>query len=291
MTGVRKGIEFSNKLLMPLLFLVLILLVIKGLTMENASQGLTFLFSPDWKALTPMAFLVALGQAFFTLSIGQGTMITYGSYLGKKENVITSCLPVVLMDTLVAFLSAIAVFTIVFSGGLKPDAGPALIFHTLPWVFSKIPGGYFVAVLFFLLVFMAALTSEISALEPSIAYLIDEWKWKRKYAVVVCGLGAFLIGIPCALSSSLLKEHLVFGFTFLDFMDFTTTGILIPLGGLFAVLLVGWFWGVKKAVAQLKEGGEETFKSHRWLPRYLSFSLKYSAPILILFVLFHALFL
>ena len=197
--GVRQGIERVSKFMMPLLFIVLFLLVAKGLSMPDADKGLRFLFTPDWSVLTPTAIIIAMGQAFFTLSVGQGTLVTYGSYLTGKENLIKNCLPIALMDTVVSILSAIAVFTIVFSVGMEPDSGPGLIFHTLPLAFSQLSGGYILAVMFFLLVVIAALTSEISAMEPTIAYLIDEKGWKRRSAVIACGLGGFLLGIPLSL--------------------------------------------------------------------------------------------
>lgn len=287
--GVRGGIERSNKILMPMLFCVLILLAVKGLSMPNASKGLTFLLTPNWSVLTPHALLTALGQAFFTLSLGQGTMVTYGSYLNRNENLLASCVPVVIMDTVVSLLAAVCVFTIVFSVGLEPDSGPGLIFHTLPWVFSQIPWGHAIAVMFFFLVFLAALTSEISAMEPTIAYFIDERGWKRTPAVLTCGLGAFLLGIPSALSYSLLKDQLIFGRTFLDLMDYLATGILIPAGGLFAVLLVGWKWGIPNALAQLKQGADGLFERKPWLSKYFWYCIKYSAPIFIMFVFLNAL--
>lgn len=287
--GVRHGIERGSKFMMPLLFVVLFFLVIKGLLMPDANQALRFLFTPDWSVLTPTAIIIAMGQAFFTLSIGQGTLVTYGSYLKGDENLIKSCLPVVLMDTLVSILSAIAVFTIVFSVGMEPNSGPGLIFHTLPWAFSQVPGGYALAILFFLLVVIAALTSEISAMEPTIAYLMDERGWKRKPAVFACGLGAFLLGVPSALSFNLLKDYTVHGLTFLDGIDLISNSVLIPIGGLLAVILVGWVWGCKNAIAQLKKGSETLFQNHPWVGTYFWFCFKYSAPILILFVFLHVL--
>lgn len=287
--GVRKGIEQGSKWMMPLLFIVLFFLVFRGLMMPDAGKALRFLFTPDWNVLTPTAIIIAMGQAFFTLSIGQGTLVTYGSYLAGNENLIKSCLPVVLMDTLVSILSAIAVFTIVFSVGMEPNSGPGLIFHTLPWAFSQLPGGYLLAVLFFLLVFIAALTSEISAMEPTIAYLIDERGWKRHSAVLACGLGAFLLGIPSALSYNLLKNYALHGVTFLDGIDLLCSGILIPIGGFLAVILVGWVWGYKNAIIQLKQGAENLFRKHPWVAYYFWFCFKYSAPILILFVFLHVL--
>jgi NSS family neurotransmitter:Na+ symporter len=288
--GVRNGIERCNKIMMPTLFLVLGTLAIHGLFQPNASEGLAFLLKPDWKALSAGSILVALGQAFFTLSLGQGTMVTYGSYLGTRENILRSCVPVVLMDTLVSILSAVAVFTIVFSAGLKPDSGPGLIFHTLPWVFSQIPGGHLVAILFFLLVVLAALTSEISAMEPTIAYLMDEKKWPRTKAVLVCGLGAFLLGVPAALSTSVLKNWTFHGMTWLDGMDFLATSILIPLGALAAVLLVGYRWGVVNALKEMGEGAGRKFQSYPLISRYFWFCFKYAAPLLIIFVFLNGIF-
>jgi len=286
--GVRKGIELGNKVMMPLLFAVLIALVIKGLTMHGAMDGMEFLLSPDWSVLTPTAIILALGQSFFTLSLGQGTMVTYGSYLGKQDNMVKSCVPIVVMDTLVAFLAAIAIFTIVFSVGLQPGSGPGLIFMTLPVVFSQIPGGYFFACLFFLLVFLAALTSEISALEPAIAYLVDEKKWRRRTAVIVCWLGAFILGVPSALSFSTFKDVSFGGMNFLDLFSFTSTSILVPLGGFCAAVLVGWRWGFANAWNALKEGFAAYFDARPWLKRYFWFCIKFSAPILIVFILLHA---
>lgn len=287
--GVREGIERSSKVMMPLLFAVLFILVGQGLTMSKASEGLRFLFSPDWSVLTPTAVMVAMGQAFFTLSLGQGTLVTYGSYLRKDESLVKSGVPVVFMDTLVSIFSAIAVFTIVFSVGMEPNSGPGLIFHTLPWAFSQISGGYFLSILFFLLVVIAALTSEISAMEPTIAYLVDERQWKRKHAVTACGIGGFLLGIPCALSYNLLKDYTFQGANFLDVISFIASSILIPLGGLAAVVLVGWRWGFDNALVQLKEGSTALFKRNPWLSKYFWFCIKYSAPILILLVFLNAL--
>lgn len=287
--GVREGIERGSKWMMPLLFIVLFFLVIRGLTLPNTHEALTFLFTPDWSVLTPTAVIIAMGQAFFTLSVGQGTLVTYGSYLKKDSNLVTNCFPVVIMDTLVSILAAIAVFTIVFSVGMEPDSGPGLIFHTLPWAFSHIGGGYFLAVLFFLLVVIAALTSEISAMEPAIAYLIDERGWKRKPAVIACGLGVFLLGIPSALSYNLLKDYTIHGVNFLDALAFICSSILIPVGGLAAVLLAGWKWGIGNAIMNLKEGAESLFNRHPWLGRYFWLCIKYTAPILILLVFLNAL--
>lgn len=286
--GVRHGIERWNKFFMPILFIILTILVVKGFFMPNSMESLTFLLKPDFSKITPAVFLIALGQSFFTLSVGQGTLVTYGSYLSRKEDILKSTLPVIAMDTLVSIFSAFAVFTIVFSVGMSPDSGPALIFHTLPLVFSQIPGGYMLSVLFFLLVFLAALTSEISALEPSIAYLVDERGWKRHKAVISCGLAAFIIGIPSALSTSLLKDLPILGFpTFLDAIMFVCSDLLIPIGGFAAVILTGWVWGSKNALKELRE---EDVSKRKWINAYFSFSFKYLSPILIIIVFLSAIF-
>lgn len=287
--GVRKGIERWNKLFMPLLFLILFILVVKGLLMPNALKSLSFLLHPDFSLITPEVLLIALGQSFFTLSVGQGTLVTYGSYLSKKENIMKSALPVVGMDTIVSIFSALAVFTIVFSVGVEPNSGPALIFHTLPVVFSQVHGGYLLGILFFLLVVLAALTSEISALEPSIAYLIDERKWSRTKAVIFVGSLSFLLGVPSALSSSLLKDFSLFGFpTFLDAIIFLGTNVLIPLGGFAAIILTGWVWKNQGVFAELEEGSDHLLKRKPWIKYYFIFCFKYLSPILIIIVFLSA---
>ncbi|MEX1013240.1 MAG: sodium-dependent transporter [Waddliaceae bacterium] len=282
--GVRQGIERWNKILMPMLFAILIILVIKGLSQPGAEKGLEFLFKPDWSKLTPAMGLMALGQSFFTLSLGQGTMVTYGSYLNRKESLIKTGIPVVIMDTVVALLAAVAVFTIVFSGGAEPASGPGLIFNTLPVAWSQMPGGTVLASAFFFLVFIAAVTSEISAMEPTIAYLMDEKKFKRKNAVLLCGSLVFLVGIPSALSYSIFNGNLIGDMNFLESMDFICSSILIPFGGFLAVVLVGWKWGLKKALPEIRVGSESVFDRYSFIPGYFWVCLKYTAPILIIFV-------
>jgi NSS family neurotransmitter:Na+ symporter len=279
-SGVRKGIEVGSKIMMPLLIFVLILLVIKGLSLPSASKGLTFLFSPDFSSVTPGVFLMALGQAFFTLSLGQGTMITYGSYLPKKANVLKTLSIVVLLNTIIAILMGVAIFTVVFDTGIAPTAGPALLFETLPLVFSQITGGYWFSILFFLLVTIAALTSEISALEPMISYFIDKKNMKRKKAVLITVLGAFILGIPSALSFSYLKD-LLFHKSFFTLISDLSVNILVPLGGFIAVLLVGW--KTKRHLELLLED------KHKSVRTYFKITTKYLAPFLILLILMHLL--
>jgi NSS family neurotransmitter:Na+ symporter len=288
-TGVRKGIERGNKIMMPLLFIVLVILAIKGMFMPGGGKGISFLFKPDWSHLTPSSILMALGQAFFSLSLGQGTMVTYGSYIGKKENLPTTCLPITLFGIGISLLAGIAIFTIVFSSGLAPTAGESLMFQTLPLIFSQLPGGYLLSLLFFTLLFLAALTSQISAMEPLISYLIDLKKWKRPRAVWGVGLIVFVIGSLCALSFGPLAPITLFGKTFFELLLFLCLNILIPLGGLSAVILLGWRWGLKKGMSHIREGAENFFKNYPFIGTYLRLSIKYIAPVLIVLIMLDAL--
>ncbi len=286
--GVRKGIERTNKVLMPMLFLLLLVLLCWGLSLPRSGEAVKFLWMPDLKALTPYAVLAALGQAFFTLSLGQGTMVTYGSYTPKSENLVFSCFPIVVMDTVVSFVAAGIVFTILFSVGAEGAGGPALLFHTLPVVFSQIPFGYMLAPLFFLLVMLAALTSEVSAMEPSVAYLMDKFGWSRKKCVTLVGVGAFLIGIPCALSHNLLADVRPFGHSIVDGLIYLGSDILIPIGGLAAALLIGWRWKGKKWMEEITQGAHGFIGRNPWFRPYLTFCVKYAAPLLIGIVLFQS---
>lgn len=287
--GVKEGIERCNKFFMPLLFVILIILVLRGFFLPNSFQSLGFLLQPDWSLITPGAFLIALGQSFFTLSVGQGTLVTYGSYLSSKENIVQSGLMILLMDTLVSILSAFAIFTIVFSVGIRPDQGPSLLFNTLPLVFSQIAGGYIMSVLFFLLIVIAALTSEISALEPLISYLSDKRGWTRTKAVCVSGGISFLIGVPCALSTSVLKDISFLGqSSVLEGIIFLCSDILIPIGGLAAVILAGWRWGLVPFFEELNRGGEDSFASSYRFKAYLGICVRFVSPVLIIVVFLSA---
>lgn len=279
--GLRDGIERGCKIMTPLLLITLIVLVIKGLTMNQAEEGLAFVFTAEWASITPTVVLMALGQSFFGLSLGQGTMITYGSYLPKNTPFASSCVLIGIADIVVSVLAALAVLTIVFASGAQPEGGLGLLFKTLPVAFSTMTGGYFIAILFFLLVALAALTSEISALEPVVAFLVDERKWDRHHAVAVVGAGAFLVGIPCALSTSLLSDWTIAGMNILETFDFAATAILIPTGGLLGAILLGWKWGFANAAKEIEKGGAPLPSAGR---EYLRIGLVYIAPALILVI-------
>ncbi|MGM0440641.1 MAG: sodium-dependent transporter [Chlamydiota bacterium] len=279
--GVRHGIERASKVLMPVLIFLLLIFVMRGVTLPGAYKGLKFLFSPDWSEITPAAIMIALGQSFFTLSLGQGTMVTYGSYLTKRDNVVGTCLPIALGDSCISICAAVAIFTTVFSLGIEPKIGLGLFFQTFPLVFSKLPGGIFWAILFFAFITLAAITSQISVMEPLIAYLIDEKGWKRGRAVIFCGLGAVVLGIPCALAFNILDGVTLGGNNIIDAVQFLSQDVMIPLGGLGAVLLVGWVWGRRNTMQQLEHGALSYYRRYPIIKRYLWLSIKYSAPVLI----------
>jgi NSS family neurotransmitter:Na+ symporter len=279
--GVRRGIEAVNKLLMPLLVLLLLGLAIWGLTLPGGSNAIGFLLRLDWSQLTPLALLTALGHAFFTLSLGQGTMIAYGSYLKKKGSLLRICSPILIFDTLVSLLAGVAVISLVFAGGGEPSGGVGLLFSTLPAAFAAIPGGSVVAIGFFLLVAMAALTSQTSAMEPAINYLVVDRKWKRRWAVGLVSLGGFALGIPSALAFNLWRHATLGGHSFFDVISFVAMDVLIPLGGLAAVLFVGWKWGFSKAARELLGERETVGTRARTLRIYFALCVRFVTPALI----------
>lgn len=287
--GVQKGIEKGSKILMPLLFLLLIIVMIRGLTLEGSGQGLAFIFNPDWSKVSATTILEALGQAFFSLSLGMGAMLTYGSYMSKDDNIPKSSLEIVTLDTLIAIVAGIAIFTAVFATGQNAGEGPGLIFHTLPIVFQKMPGGYFVGIIFFVLLTIAALTSAISLLEVVTAYFVDEKKWKRHNAVLVFGFLAFLIGIPSVLSFNLMQDIKIFGMNFFDMANYLSSNVMLPLGGMLIALFVGYVWGIDKVLTELKFGSEKLFSKSGWIISVWIILVKYFAPVLIFLVLLQSL--
>ncbi len=283
-SGVRNGIEKGSKIMMPILFLLLIILVIRGVTLEGAARGIKYFLHPDWSRISAESVLIAMGQAFFTLSLGMGAMLTYGSYMSEKDSIPSSALSIVVLDTLIALMAGLAIFTGVFAYNLKPDAGPGLIFHTLPVVFTRMPGGYLFSILFFILLSLAALTSTISLLEVIIAYFVDEKNWERKKAVIVFGGITFLLGIPSALSFNILSGVKFFGLNFFDFVDFTAANILLPIGGFFISVFIAYYWGFKKALPELRKGAEELFGKYPFVITFWKIFIKYFAPVLIFLV-------
>lgn len=245
--GVKDGIEKYSKIMMPALFIILILIVFRSVTLDGAMAGVKFFLTPDFSKITGGVILSALGQVFFSLSLGMGCMITYGSYLSKDEDIPQSSMIIPLIDTAVALLAGLAILPAVFAFGFSPEAGPGLLFITLPAVFSKMPMGSIVGVAFFVLALFAAVTSSISLLEVCVSYVVDEWNWTRKKATYIISGMIFALGIPCSLSQgpwSAIK--LIKGKNILDSVDFLATNVLLPLGGILLSIFVGWVWGLYK---------------------------------------------
>ncbi len=279
--GVRDGLERASKVMMPILFLILVSLAVMGLLSPGSAQALSFLFTPDWSKLDPPSMLEALGHAFFSLSLGMGAMLTYGSYADEKTNIPSVAITVSVMDTCVALLSGMAIFPIVFTYGMAPAAGPGLVFKTLPITFSMMPGGSVIATLFFLLLLFAALTSAISLLEVVVAYYCDEKKWDRKKATLLMGLLIFLLGVPSALSNNLLKDvHFIGGRNFLDSIDMLATNYVLPLGGLLMAVFTGWVLTTRLARAEIEKGAVRFHLYPVW-----HFLIRYVAPVLVALVL------
>lgn len=287
-SGIQKGIERASKVMMPILLILLVILMIRGLTLEGASKGLDFLWNPDWSKITASTILLALGHAFFTLSLGMGAMLTYGSYMSDKDSIPVSALQIVILDTLIALIAGTAIFTSVFAVGLAPDAGPGLIFHTLPGVFALMPGGYFFSILFFISLTIAALTSSISLLEVVVSFFVDELKWKRHTAAVVISAFIFTLGIPSALSFNLFSDIKIFGFDFFGLVDFIASNILLPLGGLFIAVFVAWVWGYERAIPNLRKGAEKFFDNYPLMSSAWKIFLKYFSPVLIFLVFLYS---
>jgi len=240
--GVRSGLEQAVRYLMPSLFVLLLILVGYAMNTGHFSEGLTFLFRPDFSQLTSTSVLVAMGHAFFTLSLGMGAIMVYGSYLPRSASIPGTVFTIATADTLVALLAGMAIFPIVFANGLAPGAGPGLIFQTLPIAFGHMPGGLFFGTLFFLLLVFAAWSSAISLIEPMVAFMVENLHMSRHRAAIWAGSSAWILGIGTILSFNLWsgERFQLFGMTVFDFLDYLTANIMLPLGGLLIALFAAW---------------------------------------------------
>ena len=284
-SGVKSGIERASKIMMPLLFLFLLILAIRSVTLPNASEGLTFLFQPDFSKINSSVILSAMGQAFFSLSIGMGCLITYASYFKKETNLQTTALQVTILDTLVALLAGIMIFPAVFSFDITPTAGPELVFITLPNVFAQLPMGSVWSAIFFILLALAALTSTISMHEVATAYVHEEHKMSRNKAAWVVSTGAIILGILSSLSFGVLKDFTIGGMIFFDFLDYLTAKIMLPLGGMLICIFAGTRVERKVIKAELTNEGTIPF----YFFNTYAFFMKYVAPIAIGLIFLHEL--
>lgn len=271
--GIKNGIEKYTKILMPLLLLIIVALVVRAVTLPGSAEGLAFLFAPDFSKLSAPVILEALGQAFFSMSIGMGVLITYGSYIGKKDNIGNSAAAISAADTLIAILSGVAIFPAVFAFGIEPNSGPGLVFITLPSIFNNMPAGYFFSILFFSLLLIAALTSSISVLEVVVAYCTEQLGWSRKVATAVAAVAITATGVLCTLSQGPWDQLTLFGMNIFDLLDWTSANLLLPLGGFFIVLFAGWFLSRKQVKDEITNSGTTKaifFEAYLFIIRFIA---------------------
>jgi neurotransmitter:Na+ symporter, NSS family len=282
--GVSGGIEKAVKIVMPALFIMLMVVVLRSVTLEGASEGLKYYLTPNFSEITLKVFVAALGQVFFSLSLGMGCMVTYGSYLSKQEDLEKDALLIPALDSLVAIMAGFAILPAVFAFGFAPEEGPGLMFITLPAVFESMPLGTIFSLIFFILVFFAAISSSISLMEVTVAFGIDRLKWNRKVSVLVFTAVMFVIGIGASLSMGAWSDFLIpwidgNSYGIFDFLDVVTSYYLLPLGGLLSALFVAYVWGVPNAVKEIKTGGN--FRTEKlW-----TILIKFVVPVLVFIIL------
>ncbi len=295
--GIKKGIELAARIMMPVLLALLVGLVMFSVSLPGSGSGLSFYLKPDWGDITPPVVVAALGQAFFSLSLGMGAMITYGSYLRRRENLLTSAGLVAGMDTLIAFLAGLAIFPAFAAAGANLEnlrGGAGLIFVVLPTIFSSIPyqplGGIVFGGAFFLLLSLAALTSTISLLEVGVSWAVDELRWSRRRAAVLLGGASLLLGIPSAYSNgdpasphtltALFSGTHWFGMNFMDFMAMVFITYSLTIGALLICLFVGWAWGTDGARAEIRDGCQNEGVLRIW-----ALLVRYVCPVAIAIIL------
>ncbi|MBD0379434.1 sodium-dependent transporter [Paenibacillus sedimenti] len=277
--GVSGGIEKFNKILIPGFLIILLILMFRSLTLPGAAEGVSFFLKPDFSKLGAESALIALGHAFFSLSLGMGCMLTYGAYVDKKQSLGGATLAIGFGDLVYAFIAGLVIFPTVFSYGLKPGEGVGLAFMALPAAFSQMPFGAFFGGLFFLLLAIAALTSAISILEVPVAYAMSKWNWSRPKAAIYVSVLCYLVGVPAALSvGGVLSPLQLGGKGIFDWMDFITSYILMPLGGLIVTLFTGYAW---------KRAGEEAGLTGFWYRAWMVL-LRFIAPVLIVLVFLYS---
>lgn len=256
--GISGGIEKATKILMPLLFLMLIVMAVRSITLPGADEGLAYLFTFDFSKVTVPVVVAALGQALFSLSLGMGAMITYGSYFPEKENLPQAGIIVAIFDTSIALLAGLIIFPALFSAGVDPNGGPGLVFVVLPTVFSQLPAGQLFAIGFYALLAIAALTSTISLLEVVVSYFVDEKGWSRNKAAVILTAGCFVFALPSALSqgaSDFFTTTGGLGISFLDLQNIIWGNYSLSIGALLICVFAGWKWGIPATLASLESSG------------------------------------
>jgi len=280
--GIKDGIEKFSKVMMPILFFIVIAIAIYSLTLPGASKGVDYLFNPDFSKIDAKACAAALGQAFFSLSLGFGTIMTYASYVDKKENILFQSTSTAISDLMFALIAGVAIMPAVFAFGLNPQSGPGLVFETLPYVFSQMPAGGIVAILFFIALLVAALTSSISMLEVAVAYLVEERKFSRIGACITLFVLCWIVGALCSLSFGPLSNIQIGGRGLFDFFDNLSSNVLMTLGSLFTVLFVGWRLKKTDIYDEFTNGG--TLSTNARIFGILWFLIRYVAPVAIIVI-------
>ena len=279
--GVQSGLEKAVTYLMPALFVLLLVLVGYAMTTGYFMKGLAFLFTPDFSHFSGTSMLTAMGQAFFSLSLGMGTIMIYGSYVPKGTSIAGTSVAIALSDTMVALLAGIAIFPIVFANALEAGAGPSLIFETIPVAFGNMAGGTIFGTLFFVLLLVAAWTSSISLIEPAVTMMIENFNLTRKQAALWTGLATWLLGFGTAFSFNIWSNVQLFGMTFFDQLDFLTSNLMLPLGGIGIAIFAGWLMAKGTSQTELNMKSEAGYSIWQVLIRYI-------APIAVSIVLLHA---
>ncbi len=278
--GIKDGIEKFSKVMMPMLFFIVIGIAIYSVTLPGAKAGLDYLFTPDFSKIDAKAVASALGQAFFSLSLGFGTIMTYASYVDKKENIMFQSTATAVSDLMFALIAGVAIMPAVFAFGISPQAGPGLVFETLPYVFGQMPAGGFIAILFFVALLVAALTSSISMLEVAVAYLVEEKNFSRIWACVVLFVICWVVGAVCSLSFGPLSHVQIDGGNLFDFFDNLSSNILMTLGSLLTVLFVGWRLKKTDVYDEFTNGGDISRNAKMF--GVLWFLIRYVCPLAIL---------
>jgi len=278
--GIQNGIEKANKILMPALFILFIIIIIRSLTLDGAMEGVSFFLYPDFSKLTSQTILFAMGQAFFSLSVGVSVMVTYSSYLSKQQNLPKSAISISALNILISLLAGLAIFPAVFSMGVKPTEGPGLLFIVLPSIFEQLPFGIVFQTFFLALFLFATLTSAFSMLEIIVASLAKGEQHKRIKLSWISGLLIFVVGIPSALSYGLLSDVSIFGKSIFDAFDFLVSNILMPLGALLIAIFVPWKMKKDVLIEEFKHGSTNV---KRWFSLWL-LAIRYIAPVLIIIV-------
>lgn len=281
-SGVSNGIEKWVKKLMPILFVLLIFVSIRSLTLPGAMKGLSFLFKPDLSKITGITLLAAMGLSFFKLSLGAATMMTYGSYFRDDQNIPKTAFKVMLADLTVSMLAGMAIFPAVFAFGFEASAGPALLFITIPAVFASMPMGHVFVILFFVLAAVAATGAMVSLLEVPVAFFSEQFKLSREKATFITVLALMIMGSTAALSESLLSGVKPFGMSFFDLYDFLTSNLLMPIGGLCTAIFAAWVWGFPEIKKELSNQGA---LGNQFYIKAIYTILKWITPILVVIIL------